>query len=137
MAEKSKTKAKKEKKSTKKKSSKKSKAKSTSDVSKFAVIEIAGTQIKASEGDMFEVNKLEGEKGDKVKKDDYNILMISEDRDVKLGDPYLKDANVEISIDSQKRGKKVVTRKFKAKSRYRRKYGHKPHITRIKVDKIS
>jgi large subunit ribosomal protein L21 len=102
---------------------------------KFAVIEIAGGQIKVREGQEYEVKKLSGNKGDKIEIE--NVLMIADGDDVKIGEPYVKDAKVTLEITSQKKGEKVKVFKYKAKSRYRRKYGHRPAITRVLVKKIS
>jgi large subunit ribosomal protein L21 len=131
------------KKETKKKESKakkKTKAKKTTKETKeskdkFAVIEIAGGQIKVREGEQYEVKKLSGNKGDEIEIG--NVLMIAEGDDVKIGEPYVKDAKVTLEITSQKKGEKVKVFKYKAKSRYRRKYGHRPAITRVLVKKIS
>lgn len=126
-------------KKTTKKSTKKSTAKNTStkktNSDKFAVIELAGTQLKVREGKQYEVKKLSGNKGDKIEIE--NVLMIVEGDDRKIGEPYIKDAKVTLEITSQKKGEKVKVFKYKAKSRYRRSYGHRPSITRVLVKKIS
>jgi large subunit ribosomal protein L21 len=63
--------------------------------------------------------------------------MISDGSDIKIGEPYIKDAKVTLEVSSQKKGEKVKVFKYKAKSRYRRSYGHRPAITRVLVKKIS
>jgi large subunit ribosomal protein L21 len=123
------------KKSTAKKSAPKKAAVKKENNDKFAVIELAGTQLKVREGKMYEVKKLSGNKGDKLEIE--NVLMIVNGDDRKIGEPYVKDAKVTLEIDSQKKGEKVKVFKYKAKSRYRRKYGHRPSITRVLVKKIS
>lgn len=127
------------KKSSKKSTTKKSTAKKTTtkktNNGKFAVIELAGTQLKVRESEQYEVKKLSGNKGDKIELE--NVLMIVDGDDRKIGKPYIKDAKVTLEITSQKKGEKVKVFKYKAKSRYRRKYGHRPAITRILVKKIS
>jgi large subunit ribosomal protein L21 len=102
---------------------------------KFAVIELAGTQLKVREGKEYEVKKLSGNKGDKIELE--NVLMVVEDKDVKIGEPYVDGAKVTLEITSQKKGEKIKVFKYKAKSRYRRSYGHRPSITRVLVKKIS
>ena len=135
-------KAKKE--TTKKKGTKKAKKvaktkktvqKKVSSKDKFAVIELAGAQFKVKEGEQYEVKKLSGNKGDKIEIE--NVLMISEGDDVKVGKPYVKGAKVTLEITSQKKGQKVKVFKYKAKSRYRRTYGHRLSITRVLIKKIS
>lgn len=129
---------KKAKKTTKKKTTAKKKAapkKNAPKKDKFAVIELAGSQIKIREGKQYEVKKLSGNKGDKIEID--NVLMVVEGDERKIGEPYVKDAKVTLEITSQKKGEKVKVFKYKAKSRYRRTYGHRPLITRVLVKKIS
>jgi large subunit ribosomal protein L21 len=124
------------KKTTKKVSTaKKTVAKKTEKKDIFAVIELAGTQLKVREGKEYEVNKLSGNKGDKI--EIKNVLLISDGKDVKIGKPYVKDAKVSLEITSQKKDTKVKVFKYKAKARYRRTYGHRPAITRLLVKKIS
>jgi large subunit ribosomal protein L21 len=130
------TKAKKTTKAKATKPKKKATAKKEKKVkNKFAVIELAGTQLKVREGEEYEVKKLSGNKGDKIELE--NVLMVVEDEDVKIGEPYVDGAKVTLEITSQKKGEKVRVFKYKAKSRYRRTYGHRPAITRVLVKKIS
>lgn len=101
---------------------------------KFAIIEISGVQLKITEGKEYEITKIAGEKGDKLEITE--VLLISEGEDIQIGNPYIKGAKVALEITSQKKGKKIVGLKFKAKSRYRKHYGFRPQITRILVKKI-
>ena len=111
------------------------KKETTEKVSKFAVIKLAGSQLKVFEGKQYEVNKLSGEKGDKIEIRD--VLLVSDGKDTKIGKPLVKDAKVELEIISQKKGEKIDGLVYKAKSRYRKKYGSRPKITRVLVKKIS
>jgi large subunit ribosomal protein L21 len=126
---------KKESKAKKETKAKKTTKKQTENNEKFAVIELAGSQLKIQEGQKYEVKKLSGNKGDKIEIE--NVLMVANGDDIKIGEPYVKDAKVTLEITSQKKGEKVKVFKYKAKSRYRRKYGHRPAITRVLVKKIS
>lgn len=101
---------------------------------KFAVIKLAGSQLKVTEGSLHEVKKLEGAKGDKLVVTD--VLLIVDGADVKVGTPLVNGAKVTLTIDSQKKGEKVHSFKYKAKARYRKKIGTRPEITRVKVDSI-
>lgn len=101
---------------------------------KFAVIELAGSQLKIEEGQEYEVKKLSGNKGDKIEME--NVLMVVNGEDIKIGSPYVEGAKVTLEITSQKKGEKVEVFKYKAKARYRRSYGHRPLITRVLVKKI-
>lgn len=100
----------------------------------FAVIAISGTQLKVKEGDRYEIEKIKGEKGDKVEVKE--VLMVSDGEKISVGKPYLKDITVTLQIDSQLKGKKIEGFKYKAKSRYRKKYGYRAELTRVTVKKI-
>ncbi len=113
----------------------KSSEKTTEKVSKFAVIKLAGSQLKVFEGKQYEVNKLSGKKGDKIEVK--NVLLVSDGKETKVGKPLIKDAKVELEITSQKKGEKIDGLTYKAKSRSRRRYGFRPEITRVLVKKIS
>lgn len=101
---------------------------------KFAIIKIAGSQLKVVEGLKYEVKKLEGAKGDTIENTD--VLLVAKGKDVKVGTPTVKGAKVTLQIDSQKKGDKVRSFKFKAKSRYRKTIGSRELLTRVLVKKI-
>jgi large subunit ribosomal protein L21 len=102
---------------------------------KFAVIKIAGTQLKVSEGKEYEVNKLEGKKGDTL--DISEVLLVSDGDDTKIGAPFVDGAKVVLEIKSQKKDDKVRVLKYKAKARYRRTIGHRAMITKVAVKSIA
>lgn len=101
---------------------------------KFAIIKIGGSQLKVVEGLKYEVKKLAGVKGDTIENTD--ILLVAKGKDVKVGTPTVKGAKVTLQIDSQKKGDKVRSFKFKAKSRYRKTIGSRELLTRVLVKKI-
>ena len=101
---------------------------------KFAVIEIAGSQLEVEAGKKYTIKKIEGEKGESITTE--KVLLISDGKSVKLGKPYVDGATVTMTIDSQKLDKKVDTFKYKAKTGYRRNYGQRAEITRIHVTSI-
>lgn len=101
---------------------------------KFAVIKIAGTQLKISEGKEYEIRKIEGEKGDKIEVTD--VLLISDGENTTLGTPVIEGAKVILEITSQKKGEKINGFKFSAKSRNRTHFGSRQLITKVLVKKI-
>lgn len=105
-------------------------------MAKFAVIKTGGKQYKVSTGDVLEIEKLKiGEKDKKITFDE--VLLISDDKDVKIGDPIIKGVKVEAEIlDLELKDKKVRTTKFKAKKRYKRTVGHRQRFTKVKIGKI-
>jgi large subunit ribosomal protein L21 len=98
---------------------------------KYAVIELKGTQYKVKEGDELLVDKL----GDD--KPDARVLLLVDGKKVTVGKPEVKGAKVKLKVlEKELKGKKVSVETFKAKSRYRRKIGFRPQLSKIKVEKI-
>lgn len=100
----------------------------------FAVIATGGKQYLVAKGDKIQVEKLEGKAGDKVAFD--QVLATISDKDYQLGKPALKDSTVEAKIVKQGRGKKIEVLKYKPKSKYRRKIGHRQAYTEVEITKI-
>ena len=103
----------------------------------IAVIKTGGKQYKVSPGDKIKIEKIEGKKGDKVEFDEVLLISDEEGKDVRIGNPYLKDAKVKAEILEQGRAKKITVVKYKRKIRYRRKVGYRQSYTKIEVKKIS
>ena len=91
----------------------------------FAIIKTGGKQYKVSEGDIIKVEKIEAEAGDKIEFD--QVLMVAGD-DVKVGSPVVEGAKVSAEVLDQKKDKKIVIFKFKAKKNYRKKKVTDNHI---------
>lgn len=102
---------------------------------KFAIIKISGVQLKVFEGKEYEINKISGNKGDKVEIEE--VLLISDGTDTKIGKPFVEGSKVVLEITSQKKGEKIDGLVYKAKARYRRRYGFRANITKVIVKKIS
>ncbi len=100
----------------------------------YAVIRTGGKQYRVSPGDTIEVEKLPGEVGDPVAIAD--VLMIGSDEKTTIGSPVIKGAEVTGTITGQYRGKKVTIHKFKRKTGYKKKIGHRQFHTEIKIDQI-
>ncbi len=99
-----------------------------------AIIETGGKQYIVAKGDKIQVEKLAGEAGGVVSFD--KVLLTFDDKSYTLGKPYVKDAAVQGKIVKQGRGKKIYVLKYKAKSKYRRKQGHRQHFTEVEIVKI-
>ncbi|MGI6278712.1 MAG: 50S ribosomal protein L21 [Patescibacteria group bacterium] len=100
---------------------------------KFAIVEIAGHQYQVEKNDEILVNNLGGKAGKKIKLD--KVLLFANGK-VEIGQPYLKNKTVEAEIIESLKGKKVKITTYKAKSRYRRKKGFRPLLTRLKIKEI-
>lgn len=101
---------------------------------KFAVIETGGKQYIVKEKDKLKVEKLAVEKDTVVKFD--KVLLVAEGQKVQLGKPYVSGAAVEAKALDQGRADKIVVMKYKSKTRYRRKAGHRQPYTEVLITKI-
>ncbi|MCR5474925.1 MAG: 50S ribosomal protein L21 [Lachnospiraceae bacterium] len=99
----------------------------------YAIIATGGKQYKVSEGDTIRVEKLGAEAGDTVEFDD--VLAIGGDK-LMVGDD-VKSASVSATVVENGRGKKVIVYRYKRKSGYHKKNGHRQAYTKVKIDKIN
>jgi large subunit ribosomal protein L21 len=102
----------------------------------FSVIQTGGKQYKVAEGDVIKIEKLRGEhkKGDKIYFDE--VLLTDNGKDTVIGAPYVKGAKVTAVFLEEGRGKKVVVIKYKSKSRYFKKSGHRQQYNKVKIESI-
>jgi large subunit ribosomal protein L21 len=101
----------------------------------FAVLKTGGKQYKVAQGDVIQVEKLEGNVGDKVTLD--QVLMIGEEDKVDVGAPILDGSKVTCEIIDQTKGSKILVFKKKRRKKYRRTNGHRQLITYLKITDIS
>ena len=100
----------------------------------YAIIATGGKQYKVSEGDIITIEKLGVEAGEKVTFD--QVLVVGGD-DLKVGNPTVNGASVEASVVKEGRGKKVIVYKYKRKTGYHKKNGHRQAFTQVKIEKIN
>lgn len=100
----------------------------------YAVIEACGKQYKVSEGDIVFFEKLDIEEGKKVSFD--NVILVSDGKEVQVGNPYVKGFKVEGKVVSHGKDKKIIVFKMKAKKNYRRKQGHRQPYTKVEITSI-
>ncbi len=101
---------------------------------KTAVIKTGGKQYLVQEGDVLKVEKLNAKEGEKVVFDD--VLLVFDEKDISVGSPTVEGAKVEAEVLEQGRDKKLHVIRFRAKSRYFRKYGHRQPYSRVKISAI-
>ncbi len=99
----------------------------------YAIIATGGKQYKVSEGDVIRVEKLDAEAGNTVTFD--NVIAVSNDS-LKVG-ADVANASVSATVMEQGRGKKVIVYKYKRKTGYHKKNGHRQAYTQVKIDKIN
>ena len=100
----------------------------------YAIIESCGKQYKVAEGDVVFFEKLDVEEGKKVTFD--NVILVSDEKDVQIGSPYVKGAKVEGKVVAHGKGKKIIVFKMKAKKNERTKQGHRQPYTKVEITKI-
>jgi large subunit ribosomal protein L21 len=101
----------------------------------YAVVKAGGKEYKVSKGDIVRVEKLDGKVGDQVTLND--VLMVSQEGDVQIGNPLVAQAVVTGEIVQQTKGKKILVFKMKRRKNYRRMKGHRQQYTYLKVGEIS
>jgi large subunit ribosomal protein L21 len=99
----------------------------------YAIIATGGKQYKVSEGDVIKVEKLDVEAGNTVTFD--QVLAVS-DETLKVGGD-VENATVSATVMEQGKGKKVIVYKYKRKTGYHKKNGHRQAYTQVKIDKIN
>lgn len=99
----------------------------------YAIIATGGKQYKVSEGDVLKVEKLDAQPGDTVTFD--QVVAISDNTLKVAGD--VANANVTASVVAQGKGRKVIVYKYKRKTGYHKKQGHRQQYTKVKIEKIN
>jgi len=117
----------------------------------FAVIKTGGKQYKVAEGDVLEVEKLHTDSapsagdsgnanapmrmGDSVTFNE--VLLVGDGSDAKVGKPLVSGVKVEAKVIEDGKAKKKIVFRYKAKTRYRKKKGHRQPYTKIQITKIA
>ena len=99
----------------------------------YAIVRSGGRQHKVAVGDVVEIDKLEGEAGDKV---ELTPILLVDGADVTSGADALSKVNVTAEIVEHGKGKKVDILKYKNKTGYKKRQGHRQKYTQVKVTGI-
>ncbi|MEM6445143.1 MAG: 50S ribosomal protein L21 [Cyanobacteria bacterium P01_D01_bin.123] len=100
----------------------------------YAIVETGGKQLWAEPGRFYDVEKLDVEADELVELS--NVLLVQNDGDVSVGQPYVSGAVVKARVMFQRRGPKVIVYKMKPKKKTRRKKGHRQSLTRLMIESI-
>ena len=104
----------------------------------IAIIETGGKQYTVSKGDLIRIEKLAAVKGkeyiegDKIVFD--KVLLVDDGKDTTIGTPYIEKARVSATIIKIARAQKVTVIKYKQKSRYFKKHGHRQPYFSVKIE---
>ena len=100
----------------------------------YAIIATGGKQYKVSEGDVIRVEKLDVEAGSAYTFD--QVLAVN-NGELVVGSPVVEGATVSATVEGNARGKKFIVYKYKRKTGYHKKNGHRQAYTQLKIEKIN
>ncbi len=100
----------------------------------YAIIATGGKQYKVAEGDIIKIEKLGVEAGETVTFD--QVLAVN-NGELSIGCPTVEGATVTATVVKEGKGKKVIVYKYKRKTGYHKKNGHRQLFTQVKIDKIN
>jgi large subunit ribosomal protein L21 len=100
----------------------------------YAIIATGGKQYRVEVGRFYDIELLSAQPQDKITID--QVLLINQDGNIHIGQPFVQDAQVEATVLEHRRAKKVIIYKMKPKKKTRRKNGHRQPLTRIMIDDI-
>lgn len=100
---------------------------------KFAVIQTGGKQYKVSKDTLVSIEILKGDYkvGDKISFD--KVLLVDDGKNTTIGTPYIKEAKVDAELMQIGRARKVLVVKYKQKSRYLKRNGHRQPFFKVKI----
>jgi large subunit ribosomal protein L21 len=101
----------------------------------YAIIETGGKQLKVEPGRFYDIELLHVEADSDYTMD--KVLLINNDDEITVGQPFIEGATVEGTVMRHFRGKKVIVYKMQPKKKTRKKRGHRQEITRFMVKSIS
>jgi len=102
----------------------------------FAVIETGGKQYQVKAGDVIKIEKMPGSfaVGDKVTFE--KVLVVDSGKETTIGTPYIDGAKVQAVFQEEGRNKTVTVVKYKQKSRYHKKNGHRQPYMKVKIEGV-
>jgi len=101
----------------------------------YAVVTTGGKQYRVQAGSTLLVEKIVAVPGSSVTLD--RVLLVGDGDNVTVGTPTVSGASVSATVLGEERGQKIVVFKFKQKVKYRRRTGHRQHLTRLRIDSIT
>ncbi|MEX0710552.1 MAG: 50S ribosomal protein L21 [Chloroflexota bacterium] len=101
----------------------------------YAVVSSGGKQYRVEAGSTLTLERVPGEPGAALTFD--RVLLIGDGDDVTVGTPVVPGASVSATVLGEALGPKLVIFKFKQKVKYRRRTGHRQHLTRVRIDAIN
>ena len=100
----------------------------------YAIIATGGKQYKVAEGDIIKVEKLGVEAGETVT---FDQVLVVNNGELVVGNPTVANASVSAKVVEEGKNKKVVVYRYKRKTGYHKKNGHRQPYTKVKIEKIN
>lgn len=101
----------------------------------YAIIRSGGRQYRAEVGQTIDVEKLPYDVNQSIEIDD--VLLVGDDSKTIIGQPRVEGATVKATVVEQFRGPKIIVFRYRQRTNYRRKTGHRQYYTRLRIDDIS
>jgi len=101
----------------------------------FAIAETSGRQFLFKVNKYYDIDRINAKEKEKIILN--NILLIKDNKNISIGKPYIKNAQVELEVMSHLRDKKIIVYKMRPKKKTRRKMGHRQELTRVMVKSIT
>ena len=100
----------------------------------YAIITAGNKQYRVSQGDVIYIDKVNQENNATIS---FDVLLIGNDGDVKVGNPTIAGAKVEGKVVAQVKGEKIKIYKYKSKKNYHRRAGHRQPYTKVEITAIN
>jgi large subunit ribosomal protein L21 len=107
----------------------------TQESSMYAVVSSGGKQYRVEAGNELTLERVPGDAGASITFD--RVLLVGDGEAVTVGTPTVDGATVSGTVLGEALGPKLIVFKFKQKATYRRKNGHRQHLTRVRIDEIN
>ncbi len=101
----------------------------------YAIVEVGNRQYKVAENDEILIEKAVSPRGHKLSLD--KVLLSVKDKNVKIGNPYLKGAKVNCEIIARPRGEKKIAFKYRRRKSSQSKKGHRQQLVKVRVKEIA
>ncbi len=101
----------------------------------YAVVQVGSSQFKVAEGDVIDVDRINGEEGKKINID--QVLMFVNGADIRIGQPFLEDIKVSAKVVKHLLDAKVVAFKYRRRKDSSSKVGHRQRLTTLNITKIA
>jgi len=101
----------------------------------YAIVNIAGQQFKVAKDQNLYVHRLPQEEGASIEFGE--VLLLDNSGSVNIGTPFVQGASIKATILSHLKGDKIIVFKKKRRKGYKKKNGHRQHLTKIRIDSIN